>query len=128
MVIYEVVLKVVLAHVTCFATSVVYLCILYFSISLLSLSLSLSPFSSFPLSLFSLSLSLFVSVSLSLSSSSPSLQQLEESLNSFGVPWKLNPGDGAFYGPKVNIVHNRVRVVFDVFTRTHSLFRICVLL
>ena len=95
---------------------------------LASPSLSLSPFSSLPLPLFSLSLSLFVSVSLFLSPPSPSLQQLEESLNSFGVPWKLNPGDGAFYGPKVNIVHNRARVVFDVFTCTHSLFRICVLL
>ena len=28
-------------------------------------------------------------------------QQLEESLSEFGHPWKLNPGDGAFYGPKV---------------------------
>lgn len=28
-------------------------------------------------------------------------QQLENSLNEFGEPWKLNPGDGAFYGPKV---------------------------
>ncbi|KAM9861399.1 threonine--tRNA ligase 1, cytoplasmic [Aulostomus maculatus] len=30
-------------------------------------------------------------------------KQLENSLNEFGEPWKLNPGDGAFYGPKVNI-------------------------
>lgn len=30
-------------------------------------------------------------------------QQLENSLNEFGEPWKLNPGDGAFYGPKVRI-------------------------
>lgn len=29
------------------------------------------------------------------------LQQLENSLKEFGEPWKLNPGDGAFYGPKV---------------------------
>jgi len=28
---------------------------------------------------------------------------LEESLNDFGKPWKLNPGDGAFYGPKIDI-------------------------
>uniref|UniRef100_A0A8B9KCX3 threonine--tRNA ligase n=1 Tax=Astyanax mexicanus TaxID=7994 RepID=A0A8B9KCX3_ASTMX len=28
--------------------------------------------------------------------------QLENSLNEFGEPWKLNPGDGAFYGPKVS--------------------------
>uniref|UniRef100_A0A8B9KEC2 threonine--tRNA ligase n=1 Tax=Astyanax mexicanus TaxID=7994 RepID=A0A8B9KEC2_ASTMX len=27
-------------------------------------------------------------------------KQLENSLNEFGEPWKLNPGDGAFYGPK----------------------------
>ena len=32
---------------------------------------------------------------------SPLGQQLENSLNEFGEPWKLNPGDGAFYGPKV---------------------------
>lgn len=30
------------------------------------------------------------------------LQQLEESLNDFGHKWELNPGDGAFYGPKVH--------------------------
>ena len=29
-------------------------------------------------------------------------QQLEASLNKFGNPWQLNPGDGAFYGPKVS--------------------------
>ena len=29
------------------------------------------------------------------------LQQLEKSLNEFGHSWHLNPGDGAFYGPKV---------------------------
>ena len=28
-------------------------------------------------------------------------QQLEESLVEFSRPWQLNPGDGAFYGPKV---------------------------
>lgn len=28
---------------------------------------------------------------------------LEESLNKFGQPWNLNPGDGAFYGPKIDI-------------------------
>lgn len=31
----------------------------------------------------------------------PSEQQLEQSLKQFGEPWELNPGDGAFYGPKV---------------------------
>ena len=31
------------------------------------------------------------------------LQELENSLNEFGMPWTLNPGDGAFYGPKVII-------------------------
>ena len=30
------------------------------------------------------------------------LQELENSLNEFGMPWTLNPGDGAFYGPKVD--------------------------
>lgn len=29
-------------------------------------------------------------------------QQLENSLNEFGEKWVLNPGDGAFYGPKVS--------------------------
>ena len=29
------------------------------------------------------------------------MQQLEESLKEFDHPWQLNPGDGAFYGPKV---------------------------
>ncbi|XP_032991846.1 threonine--tRNA ligase, mitochondrial [Lacerta agilis] len=28
---------------------------------------------------------------------------LEKSLRDFGQPWELNPGDGAFYGPKVDI-------------------------
>uniref|UniRef100_A0A8C2XDB4 threonine--tRNA ligase n=1 Tax=Cyclopterus lumpus TaxID=8103 RepID=A0A8C2XDB4_CYCLU len=30
-------------------------------------------------------------------------QQLEKSLQHFGERWELNPGDGAFYGPKVDI-------------------------
>jgi threonyl-tRNA synthetase len=30
-------------------------------------------------------------------------KQLENSLNAFGHPWKLNPADGAFYGPKIDI-------------------------
>ncbi|KAM9958767.1 hypothetical protein ACTFIW_012356 [Dictyostelium discoideum] len=28
---------------------------------------------------------------------------LEKALNKFGKPWKLNPKDGAFYGPKIDI-------------------------
>ena len=28
-------------------------------------------------------------------------KQLEEALNEFGKKWTINPGDGAFYGPKV---------------------------
>eukprot|EP01111_Echinosteliopsis_oligospora_P017108 TRINITY_DN730_c1_g1_i1.p1 TRINITY_DN730_c1_g1~~TRINITY_DN730_c1_g1_i1.p1 ORF type:complete len:743 (-),score=250.06 TRINITY_DN730_c1_g1_i1:22-2250(-) len=28
---------------------------------------------------------------------------MEEALNAFGQPWTLNPGDGAFYGPKIDI-------------------------
>ncbi|RXN34119.1 threonine--tRNA cytoplasmic [Labeo rohita] len=30
-------------------------------------------------------------------------RQLENSLNDFGENWVLNPGDGAFYGPKIDI-------------------------
>lgn len=30
-------------------------------------------------------------------------KQLENSLNEFGEKWMLNPGDGAFYGPKIDI-------------------------
>ena len=31
-------------------------------------------------------------------------QSLAESLDEFGTNWELNPGDGAFYGPKVSHV------------------------
>uniref|UniRef100_A0A8C7Z183 threonine--tRNA ligase n=1 Tax=Oryzias sinensis TaxID=183150 RepID=A0A8C7Z183_9TELE len=31
-------------------------------------------------------------------------QQLQSSLQHFGEHWELNPGDGAFYGPKVDIL------------------------
>ncbi|XP_012930576.1 probable threonine--tRNA ligase 2, cytoplasmic isoform X3 [Heterocephalus glaber] len=30
-------------------------------------------------------------------------KQLQNSLIEFGKPWKMNPGDGAFYGPKIDI-------------------------
>ncbi|KTW29177.1 threonine-tRNA ligase [Pneumocystis carinii B80] len=30
-------------------------------------------------------------------------KSLESALNDFGLPWEINPGDGAFYGPKVDI-------------------------
>eukprot|EP00096_Caligus_rogercresseyi_P015157 TRINITY_DN759_c0_g1_i3.p1 TRINITY_DN759_c0_g1~~TRINITY_DN759_c0_g1_i3.p1 ORF type:complete len:735 (+),score=235.04 TRINITY_DN759_c0_g1_i3:157-2361(+) len=30
-------------------------------------------------------------------------KDLTESLNASGFPWKLNPGDGAFYGPKIDV-------------------------
>lgn len=29
--------------------------------------------------------------------------QLKEALDKYGKPWKLNAGDGAFYGPKIDI-------------------------
>ncbi|KAG7301259.1 Threonine--tRNA ligase 1-cytoplasmic [Plutella xylostella] len=29
---------------------------------------------------------------------------LADSLNKFGKPWQVNPGDGAFYGPKIDII------------------------
>ncbi|XP_043541106.1 threonine--tRNA ligase 1, cytoplasmic-like [Chiloscyllium plagiosum] len=30
-------------------------------------------------------------------------RQLQSSLEAFGQPWELNPGDGAFYGPKIDV-------------------------
>jgi len=30
-------------------------------------------------------------------------KDLVESLDTLGIPWTLNPGDGAFYGPKIDI-------------------------
>jgi len=41
-------------------------------------------------------------------------QQLAESLNEFGVKWKENPGDGAFYGPKIDIT------ILDALRRPHQ--------
>ena len=38
---------------------------------------------------------------------------LKKALNEFGRDWKLNPGDGAFYGPKIDIK------VKDCFKRNH---------
>lgn len=28
-------------------------------------------------------------------------KMIADALDAFGHPWKLNPGDGAFYGPKI---------------------------
>ncbi len=39
---------------------------------------------------------------------------MQEALEAFGRPWKLNPGDGAFYGPKIDIK------VFDALGRRHQ--------
>jgi len=39
---------------------------------------------------------------------------LAESLDSLGLEWKLNPGDGAFYGPKIDIT------VMDALRRQHQ--------
>ncbi|XP_076046802.1 threonine--tRNA ligase isoform X2 [Oratosquilla oratoria] len=41
-------------------------------------------------------------------------KQLSESLDEFGKPWKLNEGDGAFYGPKIDIT------VTDALRRHHQ--------
>ncbi len=41
-------------------------------------------------------------------------QQLEGSLKEFDNPWQLNPGDGAFYGPKIDIV------IMDALKRPHQ--------
>lgn len=40
--------------------------------------------------------------------------QLKESLDKFGHPWELNPGDGAFYGPKIDIQ------IEDALRRSHQ--------
>ncbi len=39
---------------------------------------------------------------------------LENALNKFGRPWKINAGDGAFYGPKIDIK------VYDAMKRAHQ--------
>lgn len=39
---------------------------------------------------------------------------MAEALNEFGCPWKVNPGDGAFYGPKIDVK------VFDALGRRHQ--------
>lgn len=41
-------------------------------------------------------------------------KSLETALNRFGRPWKLNPGDGAFYGPKIDIT------ILDALHRAHQ--------
>ena len=40
--------------------------------------------------------------------------QLRKALNDFGYPWVENPGDGAFYGPKIDVV------LFDSLNRSHQ--------
>ncbi|CAG8598483.1 8746_t:CDS:10, partial [Racocetra fulgida] len=40
--------------------------------------------------------------------------QAEKALNKFGEPWEFNPGDGAFYGPKIDIT------VSDAIKRKHQ--------
>lgn len=41
-------------------------------------------------------------------------RQLETALKEFGQPWELNPGDGAFYGPKIDIT------IMDAHKRRHQ--------
>lgn len=41
-------------------------------------------------------------------------KELTESLNEFGEAWQLNPGDGAFYGPKIDIT------IMDALRRPHQ--------
>jgi len=41
-------------------------------------------------------------------------EALRESLDAAGLPWKLNPGDGAFYGPKIDIT------LRDALRRSHQ--------
>ncbi len=39
---------------------------------------------------------------------------LKAALDKFGMPYKLNEGDGAFYGPKIDVK------LLDVFGREHQ--------
>lgn len=41
-------------------------------------------------------------------------KSLSDSLNECGLDWKLNPGDGAFYGPKIDII------ILDALKRPHQ--------
>lgn len=41
-------------------------------------------------------------------------KELAESLNEFGEKWEENPGDGAFYGPKIDIT------IMDALRRPHQ--------
>lgn len=41
-------------------------------------------------------------------------KDLENTLNKFGYKWELNPGDGAFYGPKIDIT------IMDALRRPHQ--------
>ena len=41
-------------------------------------------------------------------------QDLQEALDAAELPWKLNPGDGAFYGPKIDIT------LQDALRRSHQ--------
>ena len=41
-------------------------------------------------------------------------QQLKDALKAFGREYKLNEGDGAFYGPKIDVK------LLDVFGREHQ--------
>lgn len=45
-------------------------------------------------------------------------QELKKSLDEFGQPWTLNPGDGAFYGPKVQPLICRVNIAIIVHSAT----------
>lgn len=41
-------------------------------------------------------------------------ESLKQALDKFGKPWKLNPKDGAFYGPKIDIK------LLDALNRQHQ--------
>ncbi|RUS19679.1 hypothetical protein BC937DRAFT_87110, partial [Endogone sp. FLAS-F59071] len=45
---------------------------------------------------------------------SPKIQMLEDALNNFRPGWEVNPGDGAFYGPKIDIT------ISDALRRKHQ--------
>lgn len=52
-------------------------------------------------------------------------KQLAESLDKFGQAWALNPGDGAFYGPKIDI-NIQVKIIQHNFKTIQVIFSFCI--
>jgi threonyl-tRNA synthetase len=50
-------------------------------------------------------------------------RMIADALTAFGTPWKLNPGDGAFYGPKIGTHKNKKK--YDFYTSNFLFFVFC---